>query len=846
MRRLYILLAFCALYTSVSADPTGTYYSSIDGLKGDALKTRLKAVVNNHSYIDYGQLDDNYPSIYTITDRGTEYVYDIFSKNYYTYANGGFNKEHVVPKSWWGGHTTLDCYHDIISVVPANAEANSKKNNFPPGTVKSAYYDNGRLRVGTPTNGLGTEFQSVFEPADEFKGDFARIYMYVATCYDDAPWAEDGTSSEFRTETWPTMSEWLYKLLLKWHNDDPVSDTERTMNDRVQRVQGNRNPFVDYPTLADYIWGDWRGMTFSLDDQNLYVHSNIDYPGTLTGSSTERNICLSQTTFACHSVLVGSTVTKTFTVRLTDMNREVSIAPTTGTVSPSTIAAGTAEAMVTWTYTPTTTGNFDDTVTLTAGSASAAVRIYGTVYDPNEEQDDGTEWELVTSANDLEVGDEYLLVCRSTGSVASTLTGGYMPRVTTSKLEASTTRFTGTPEGAQLLTLGMKGNYFTFAREDGKLLGSNSNSSPSLSFGNSSASQTWTISINNSTKDVTIANTTDNCGTMYYNSNAQRFKTYTSTGQMLPQLFHKVGEAVSYSLTWMVGDETYYTSTAFFGQPLVQPTVSPSAEGYTFMGWTTAENISSDGAGITFLGTDETVKGDATYHAVFALQHTSDEGTAQTLLDDDFSSITSGDNTSTGGSNAAWSGDSTFPTVNSAYKAGGVVKIGNSRGAGSITSVPLNADAGKEVEVTFDVKGWTSVEGKIVVTVGSESQTVTYEAVMSSSEFENKSVTFTLTDDNPSLTLASTAKRAFIDNVRVSTVANTIYYSDYTLYPTATMPLVGDVNEDGEVNVSDVTALVAHILGNAEYDVTLCDLNEDGEVNVSDVTALVALILNNE
>ncbi|MDO4512044.1 MAG: glycerophosphodiester phosphodiesterase family protein [Bacteroidales bacterium] len=70
-------------------------------------------------------------------------------------------------------------------------------------------------------------------------------------------------------------------------------------------------------------------------------------------------------------------------------------------------------------------------------------------------------------------------------------------------------------------------------------------------------------------------------------------------------------------------------------------------------------------------------------------------------------------------------------------------------------------------------------------------------------------------------------------------------YAKYQLYvgePIADGPR-GDVNADGEVNVSDVTALINAILGTATYDATTCDINTDGTVNVSDVTALINLIL---
>ena len=171
------------------------------------------------------------------------------------------------------------------------------------------------------------------------------------------------------------------------------------------------------------------------------------------------------------------------------------------------------------------------------------------------------------------------------------------------------------------------------------------------------------------------------------------------------------------------------------------------------------------------------------------------------------------------------------------------MRIGKSGESGSITSRTLNATAGSEDTVTFDVKGWTSVEGNIIVTLGSTTQTVSYTATMSSSTYDTKSVIIQLTDDNPTLTLSTSAKRAFIDNVSVFITRSPIIYSSFTLNPEAQNLPEGDINEDGNVDVSDVTALVAHILGSTQHEAAACDINGDGEVNVSDVTALVAIIL---
>ena len=58
-----------------------------------------------------------------------------------------------------------------------------------------------------------------------------------------------------------------------------------------------------------------------------------------------------------------------------------------------------------------------------------------------------------------------------------------------------------------------------------------------------------------------------------------------------------------------------------------------------------------------------------------------------------------------------------------------------------------------------------------------------------------------------------------------------------------TVALAGDINGDGSVDASDVTALINKILGTVNFSSTLCDVNADGEVNVTDVTTLINMIL---
>jgi hypothetical protein len=154
---------------------------------------------------------------------------------------------------------------------------------------------------------------------------------------------------------------------------------------------------------------------------------------------------------------------------------------------------------------------------------------------------------------------------------------------------------------------------------------------------------------------------------------------------------------------------------------------------------------------------------------LFGFAYVSQAQTNIYLLQEDFSSIASGNNTGTTGSTSAWVGDTNFPTVVSAYKAGGVVKLGTSSAVGSLTTKTLDLSVnGGSFNVSFDVKGWTTVEGSIKVTVsGLTSQTVTYTSTMSSASFENKVLSFTGGIVNSTLKIETTAKRAFIDNVNI-------------------------------------------------------------------------------
>lgn len=165
------------------------------------------------------------------------------------------NIEHSVANSWWG-KTKNDAYKDIVHLNPADATANNRKSNYPLSEVENISWTNGVTTVGTPKSGQGGGAGNVYEPCDEYKGDFARVFMYIFTIYNDISWKTTTTNWMYDTSNPLMFQPWAQTLLLRWHANDPVSDKETSRNDGVYSQQNNRNPYIDLPHLAAHIWGD--------------------------------------------------------------------------------------------------------------------------------------------------------------------------------------------------------------------------------------------------------------------------------------------------------------------------------------------------------------------------------------------------------------------------------------------------------------------------------------------------------------------------------------------------------------------------------------------------------------
>lgn len=244
----------------------GLYYEFAQGTADSTLKNHLGAIICCGKRYRYGSGTKKTWDGFFYTDRDTitNQVLDMYSNNvrYFdpehpTASVSGFDIEHMLPKSWWGGDVN-PAYCDLFHLVPGDYSANRSKSNHAPGIPADSTFNNGSFVTGS---GTAYGLTRVFCPEDQYKGDFARAYFYIATCYGDSlTWLEKGEPGVAMTnEGWQEFQPWLRDLLVEWHRMDPVSEKEKARAIEVNKIQGNRNPFIDYPDLVEFIWGNRQG-----------------------------------------------------------------------------------------------------------------------------------------------------------------------------------------------------------------------------------------------------------------------------------------------------------------------------------------------------------------------------------------------------------------------------------------------------------------------------------------------------------------------------------------------------------------------------------------------------------
>lgn len=267
-----ILLSILALglgaATATAEIPTG-YYDSLNGLSGDALREAAGALATGHTRITYNTKTwGAFENTDVRTVAGRRAWWDMYSNNLvYLPDHDALNIEHSVANSWWGGKSgNADAYADLFHLNPSDQNVNNKKSSYPPGTVADpTLLDTDVFKIGKAAPGQGGDAKNVFEPCDQYKGDFARAFFYIFTTYATADWQEE---YQFIFDENDKLRPWATALLLEWNRIDPVDSKEIERNEAVAALQKNRNPYIDYPELAEYIWGEKSSEAFHLADHS--------------------------------------------------------------------------------------------------------------------------------------------------------------------------------------------------------------------------------------------------------------------------------------------------------------------------------------------------------------------------------------------------------------------------------------------------------------------------------------------------------------------------------------------------------------------------------------------------
>jgi len=291
MKKITLLLGLAISTLGFSQGPTG-YYDGTTSLTGFALKSKLSQIITA------GHQDKGYNwAVFASSDRDKYYendnsVLDVYSENptgadpyKYTIATNQcgsysgeascYNREHTIPKSTFDDKTPM--HNDYHHLLPTDGYVNGKRSNWPYGEVGTASWTskNGSKLGSSKLNGYGG---TVFEPINEFKGDIARIYFYFATRYENQIQTfnydmYDGTKTK-------VFAEPFLAMLLKWNQQDPISQKEIDRNNAVYAYQGNRNPFIDHPEWITSIWG---AAPLAVDDASFSKNLTIA-PNPLKGN----------------------------------------------------------------------------------------------------------------------------------------------------------------------------------------------------------------------------------------------------------------------------------------------------------------------------------------------------------------------------------------------------------------------------------------------------------------------------------------------------------------------------------------------------------------------------------
>lgn len=520
--------------TSQSTPPTIAYYASADGKQGAELKTAMCGIIYNRTELDYDDLWTAYQTtdVHPDGDKAGK-IWDMYSNiTSYDPVNGshanssegsGFNREHSFPKSWFGGEV-MPMFTDLHHLYPVDGNINTRRSNNPYGETNGEDWKsaNNFSKLGACTYPGYTG--KVFEPADEYKGDFARTYFYMVTCYENElpTWVSSYSSSTDVEEvldgsTYPAFTTWTKNMLMEWAKNDPVSEKETNRNNAVYAIQGNRNPFIDYPGLEEYVWGTMTTTAFSYDN---YVQPVYKQNVTMSFDPTSA------------SATVGQNFTEP---TLTTTPAGLTVTYSSSDTGVATVNASTGEVTLVAAGTTTITATFAGNDTYNSGSAYYTLTVSASGSTPVT---GSGNYALVTDASTLAAGDKIIIVNTDAAKALSTAQNTNNRGAT----DVTISNNTITPgDAVQIVTLEKSGDNFLFnVGTAGYLYAASSSSNYLRTEETADDNAEATISIASSGNATITFQGSNTCNLLRYNSNDNLFSCYGSNSNMaLPQIYRE-------------------------------------------------------------------------------------------------------------------------------------------------------------------------------------------------------------------------------------------------------------------------------------------------------------------
>ena len=544
------------------AQPSASHYSALNGTSGASLFEAVhSAACSGYHSLGY----DGLYNAYKKTDSRNGQIWDMYSDCSFPYTKkcgnyskecDCYNREHSVPQSWWGkGTSNQGC--DIFIVVPTDGKVNGMRSNYPFGEVGSATYTSANgSKVGSSS--MSGYSGRVFEPIDEYKGDFARGILGAMAKW-KGKWTQADGSKVFNGNYTAAgnfgLAPYGMALLLKWHRQDPVSQKERDRNNAIENTQGNRNPFIDYPCLVEYIWGTHKGERFDLSQVVSAYDPSFD-SSDQSGCSCSTEPRLTQPaqgeTVNVGGVLLGSTATETITVRGANLTQTLALSLSCAdsryfSVSPASVTAlqameGQPVAII---YTPTEEGSHSAQLTIASPEfASVVLTVTAKATEKSETPDpDGDYVKLMKAPVDyagtyLIVYDDGNVCLDAAGNVTKT------PNRKSVNITGNTIASTEEVDASAVEIVAVSGGY-ALKLPAGDYLGSSGSKGNITLY---DEPQVNTISVLNGTATVAAANGT----VLRYNTSANCFRYYQD-GQQAVSLYRK--ESASGSSTENTFDE---------------------------------------------------------------------------------------------------------------------------------------------------------------------------------------------------------------------------------------------------------------------------------------------------